>query len=66
MLNYNKFGSENWHSQILSLPFCEEEVCKILNQAVTLPVGRPQRHHAHAAQTGEIRAHVHLGKRKHW
>lgn len=65
-LNYSKFGNEDRHLQILSSLLCEEEVCKTVNQAVTLPVGLLQRHHTHAPQTMEERGQVNLGKQKHW
>ena len=65
-LNYSKSGNEYQHLQILSLLLREEEVCKTVNQTVTLPVGLLQRHHAHAPQTTEDREQVNLGKRKHW
>lgn len=55
MLSYTKFGNEDQHSQILH----EEEVCKTVNQAVTLPVGLLQRHHARA-HTADDRAEVNL------
>lgn len=48
ILNYTKFGNEEQHSQILLPLLHEEEVCKTVNQAVTLPVGLLQRHHARA------------------
>lgn len=66
MLNYNKFANGDQHSQILSLLLCEKEVCKTVNQTVTLPVGLLQRHHAHAPPTTKDRRQVNLGKRKHW
>lgn len=64
MLNYSKFGKEDCHLQILLLLLHEEEVCKTVSQAVTLPVGLLQRHQAQAPQTSEDRGQVHLGKQK--
>lgn len=60
MLNYTKFGNEEQHSQILSPLLHEEEVCKTVNQAVTLPVGLLQRHHARAPYNRWQRA-IYLG-----
>lgn len=66
MLNYSTFASKDLHLQILSLLLRKEEACKILNQAVTLPVDQLHRHRAHAAQPKEGRTHINLGKLKQW